>query len=79
MCTISGSANRASKSEFGEMNNSKVGGFAEKENWAEKEEKEDVNEEEEEEESQDEDLAPDGGWGWMVTLGLILVFVRMIN
>ena len=40
------------------------------------------------EESEDEDAieisgdnyeAPDGGWGWMVTVGLILVFVSQNN
>lgn len=25
-----------------------------------------------------EDLAPDGGWGWMIALAMILIFVSII-
>lgn len=40
-----------------------------------KDEKVDVEEEENEEEN--ESRAIDGGWGWMVTLGMIVVFVSL--
>lgn len=73
MRTISGSANGATKIVSEE---SKVGGV-EKENGTEMQKTiMEENDEEEEEIFDDEEIAPDGGWGWMVALGLILVFVR---
>lgn len=72
MRTISGSANGATKIVSEE---SKVGGV-EKENGTEMQKTiMEENDEEEEEIFDDEEIAPDGGWGWMVALGLILVFI----
>lgn len=34
-------------------------------------------EEEDEDEITLEDLAPDGGWGWMVAIAMILIFVSI--
>lgn len=73
MRATSGSANGATKNISEEM---KVGGV-EKDNGTEMQKiimKE--KDEDEEEMCEDEKIPPDGGWGWMVALGLILVFVR---
>ena len=76
MRTTSGSASGATKNVSGEANISRLERQVEKENCDGKEKKDDEDEDEQEkEELKEEEEAPDGGWGWMVALGSVVVYV----
>ncbi|XP_051176329.1 uncharacterized protein LOC127291309 [Leptopilina boulardi] len=76
MRTISGSANGATKN----LSDETRVGVVEKDKCTEMQKTiVEENDEEEEEICLDEKIAPDGGWGWMVAVGLILVFTTTIG
>ncbi|XP_033216574.1 uncharacterized protein LOC117172597 [Belonocnema kinseyi] len=81
MHTTSGSASGATNNVSGETNLSRVGVPVEKENCKGKGKKYDEDDDEQEngELKEEENEAPDGGWGWMVALGLVVVFTTTIG